>query len=185
MYHQQSLANTRLHCDHYRLLGGPILGALFGLGAAYASEKEGPAGETARTMGDIAISVGEEAKEIDQQLHMSDSTKKVTSSAVDTTRKVTSTAVERARGFEDEHHTVQHTKDFFVVTWQAIMNFVHSDAVERAAEGIGRACYWAADMVTSDQSAYGPFTTAEPTNESITEPTTESARQESGHQHID
>jgi len=147
-----------------------MLGALLGIGAAYASEKEGPVGESARTMGDIALSVSEEAKEIDKQIHV-----------VDKTKKATSTAVEKAKGFENEHHTVQHTKDFFVITWDKVVRFVHSDAVERTVVGIGKACYWAADKVTSEQSAYGPFTTAEATNQKISELKHDLQGQESAH----
>merc|ERR1712070_484621 len=49
------------------LFGGPLLSALLGFAAAYASQKDGSQGECARSLGDFGVSVRDKALELDEK----------------------------------------------------------------------------------------------------------------------
>uniref|UniRef100_A0A7S0L0T8 Uncharacterized protein n=1 Tax=Asterionellopsis glacialis TaxID=33640 RepID=A0A7S0L0T8_9STRA len=49
------------------LIGGPILAVAAGVGAAYATGKDGATGDIARAAGDVALSVRDKAKEVDEK----------------------------------------------------------------------------------------------------------------------
>jgi hypothetical protein len=49
------------------LIGGPILGAVAAVGGAHATQKDGCIGDSARAFGDVALSVKDKAKEIDEK----------------------------------------------------------------------------------------------------------------------
>jgi len=49
------------------LFGGPILSALLGFGAAYATKKNGAPGDAARALGDVGLTVREKAIEVDER----------------------------------------------------------------------------------------------------------------------
>ncbi|KAL3919810.1 MAG: hypothetical protein SGARI_007109 [Bacillariaceae sp.] len=56
----------------FLFLGGPIGAVILGFSAAYASQKEGAAGDIARTVGDIGVTVKEKAKQINDKHHLVD-----------------------------------------------------------------------------------------------------------------
>mmetsp|Transcript_14489 Transcript_14489/g.20435 ORF Transcript_14489/g.20435 Transcript_14489/m.20435 type:complete len:147 (-) Transcript_14489:123-563(-) len=57
------------------LIGGPILAVAAGAGTAYATGKEGATGDIARAAGDVALSVKDKAKELDDKHDLKAKTK--------------------------------------------------------------------------------------------------------------
>jgi len=52
------------------LIGGPLLATCLGLTTAYAAEKdEGPPGEVARSVGDVALKTRDEAQKVNEKWH--------------------------------------------------------------------------------------------------------------------
>eukprot|EP00978_Attheya_sp_CCMP212_P025829 scaffold83948_cov63-Attheya_sp.AAC.5 len=49
------------------LIGGPILGAIAAVGGAHATQKDGCIGDSARAFGDVALTVKDKVKEIDEK----------------------------------------------------------------------------------------------------------------------
>eukprot|EP00978_Attheya_sp_CCMP212_P003001 scaffold6131_cov72-Attheya_sp.AAC.7 len=49
------------------LIGGPILGAVAAVGGAHATKKDGCIGDSARAFGDVALTVKDKAKKIDEK----------------------------------------------------------------------------------------------------------------------
>lgn len=58
------------------LLGGPIIGAIAGFGSAYAVRKEGVAGDAARALGEVALSVRATGQEWEEKHHVWRDTKR-------------------------------------------------------------------------------------------------------------
>jgi len=119
------------------LLGGPIFGMLLGFGAAYAADKDGAAGDTARAVGDLALTAREKAKGIDEKHHV-----------VDKSKVAASEAWEKAQELDRQHKILERTRAFLVVSWAAVADFVKKhNLVERGVEGVGKALYWVAEKI--------------------------------------
>ena len=56
--------------------GGPLISALLGFGAAYATRKKGAPGDAARALGDITISTREKARGLEEKNKIGDRSKK-------------------------------------------------------------------------------------------------------------
>jgi hypothetical protein len=107
------------------LVGGPILGVVFGLGVAHAYDKEGFAGDTARATGDIAALALQKARSIDEKHHV-----------VDKSKVLANQAIARAQEIDQEHHVLEKATTFAVSTWQAFVDFCQRNRVaERFAKG--------------------------------------------------
>lgn len=119
------------------LLGGPVLGIVLGFGAAYAHDKPGAAGDTARAVGDITLSVRDRAQEIDQR-----------HGVVEKSKRAAQEAWERAKELDQRHHVMERTKERAVQGFHAAADFVNRhNLIERGIESIGKAVYWLAEKV--------------------------------------
>jgi hypothetical protein len=94
------------------LVGGPIVGLVAGIGAGYAATTEGPSGDIARAAGDVAISVGESARQINEKHHV---THKVQESI-----KV---IVDKAYEANEKHHIVSRVSRFFQFLREKFVEF--------------------------------------------------------------
>ena len=101
------------------IFGGPILSALVGFGAAYAIRKNNGAGDAARALGELTISVQDTAAKIEEKNKYFEKTK---ASVGDISNKLPS----KARGF-------------LVSNWLAVSNYTkENQLIERGVEGTGK-----------------------------------------------
>ena len=108
------------------LLGGPILAAIAGFGAAYAVRKENAVGENARSLGKFGESVGEKAKELDRQHEISDKTKHVLGTAWSQVEKL-------------DRNIAHKIQEFAANSWKASVAFTKENKlIERGIENTGR-----------------------------------------------
>jgi hypothetical protein len=130
-------------------LGGPFVAMILGFGAAYAAEKQGAVGDSARAVGDVALSVKAKAKEIEEKHHV-----------VDKNKVMAQEAFEKAKEMDRNHHILERTKDFLVWSWTSTVDFVRRNRVlERGVEGVGRSAEWVAGKVAGSNQA-APVATA-------------------------
>jgi hypothetical protein len=107
-------------------LGGPIGAVILGLMAAHASQKEGAAGDIARTVGEIGVSVKEKAKYLNDKHHL-----------VDRSAQAAMKAWEYTKQYDREHHVLDRTAQALAYTWQQLLQFVYEHRLlERAYETI-------------------------------------------------
>jgi hypothetical protein len=89
------------------LVGGPFLGLLLGFGAAYASTKtDGPVGDAARAVGDVALVAKAKAQEVDAKHNL-----------VTKTKVAANEAWERAKQVDRKHNVLAKSKEFVVFSW--------------------------------------------------------------------
>jgi len=120
------------------LVGGPVLAILLGCGAAYAHDKPGVAGDTARAVGEIAVNIRNKANEIDHRHHV-----------VQKSQVAASGAWQKAQELDQEHHILQRGRNAIVVGWLALSNFVRQhNLIERGVQGVGNALYWIAEKIS-------------------------------------
>mmetsp|Transcript_13740 Transcript_13740/g.28825 ORF Transcript_13740/g.28825 Transcript_13740/m.28825 type:complete len:215 (-) Transcript_13740:129-773(-) len=101
------------------IFGGPILSALVGFGAAYAIRKKNGAGDAARALGELTISVQDKAAKIEEKNKYFEKTK---TSVGDMSNKLPS----KVRGC-------------FVSSWFAVSNYTkENQLIERGVEGTGK-----------------------------------------------
>jgi hypothetical protein len=94
------------------LVGGPILGLVAGIGAGYAVTTEGPSGDIARAAGDVAINVGESARQINEKHHVTDK--------VQESIKV---IVDKACEANEKHRIVSRVSRFFRFLGEKFVEF--------------------------------------------------------------
>jgi len=121
------------------LLGGPFLGLLFGFGGAFAAErKQGFVGDTARAVGEVAITIQRKAKEIDQKHNV-----------VDKSKVAVNKAWEKAKEVDREHNILDKAKELAVYSWNNTVTFVRQhNLIERGVNGIGKGFCWLIEKVT-------------------------------------
>jgi hypothetical protein len=112
------------------LVGGPFLGLLLGFGAAYASTKtDGPVGDAARAVGDVALVAKAKAQEVDAKHNL-----------VTKTKVAANEAWERAKQVDRKHNVLAKSKEFVVFSWQKMLEINREHRVlERSIEALGRA----------------------------------------------
>jgi hypothetical protein len=112
------------------LVGGPFLGLLLGFGAAYASTKtDGPVGDAARAVGDVALVAKAKAQEVDAKHNL-----------VTKTKVAANEAWERAKQVDRKHNVLAKSKEFVVFSWQKMLEINREHRVlERSVEALGRA----------------------------------------------
>jgi hypothetical protein len=119
------------------LMGGPILAVLLGCGATYACHQGGAAGDAARAVGDVALTVREKAEEFDKK-----------HGVVEQSKVVAETAWTRAKEFDRKHNLLDRTKRLAVDSFETMRDFVHRHRlIERGVDRIGKAVYWVADKL--------------------------------------
>lgn len=96
------------------LFGGPIGAIILGFGTAYYTEKDGAAGDTARAMGDVALSARNKAHELDEKHHI-----------VDKSKEAAHKAWEKAKEIDREHHIVEKTKRAVVASLHFLTKMVN------------------------------------------------------------
>ncbi|KAL7557726.1 hypothetical protein ACA910_021059 [Epithemia clementina (nom. ined.)] len=118
---------------------GPLFGILLGFGAAYATKSEGAVGDSARAVGDVALSAKERAVEIDQKHNV-----------VGKCKEVSGQAWEKAKEMDQKHNILSKTKDFFVFCAGSIQDFCQQNrVVERTVDAANRSASWAADQISN------------------------------------
>jgi hypothetical protein len=119
------------------LFGGPILSALLGFGAAYATKKDGAPGDAARALGDVGLTVRQKAVEVDEKHHV-----------VEKTTKVATDVWEGAKQYDQKHNVLEKTKDFTVASWLSFVKFVQERRLlQRGVDGVGRGYEFIADKI--------------------------------------
>jgi hypothetical protein len=121
------------------LIGGPILALLLGFGAAYACDKRGAVGDTARAVGELALSTREKAKEIEDKHHVAQRTQVAASSVW-----------KKAKEADGQNRILERTKGLAVDGINATTDFCHRHKlIERGVAGVGKAVYWATDKIAT------------------------------------
>lgn len=109
-----------------RLFGGPFLAVIMGFGAAYASKTAGPAGRTARAIGDVGVSLYEKAVELDDQHHI-----------VAQSKVIAKDAWVKLKEVNEEHEVVKQLSGFLSFAVGATVEFVRRHRLmEGAIAGI-------------------------------------------------
>jgi hypothetical protein len=114
------------------LVGGPFLAAIAGFGSAYATQKDGVAGDTSRALGEVALTVKEKAYELNTKHHIVDKSKHVAG-------KAWIKAQEQLQLDNKHAHILEQLKDLVLVSWQALVEFVgRYRLLEKGVDGVGR-----------------------------------------------
>ena len=120
-------------------LGGPILSALLGFGAAYCTKKEGTTGDAARALGDVAVSARQKAEEFDDKHKI-----------VDRSKKVANDAWQKAKTYDQSHNVLDTVLETIVYGWGAFVGFVKEHRLlEKGVDGVGRGYEFVAERVSS------------------------------------
>ena len=110
---------------------------ILGFGAAHATKKEGAVGDTARAVGDIALSAREKAREINQRHNV-----------VERSSTAAQDAWQKAQDMDQEHHYLERGRNCAVKMWTALVDFVQRhNLIERGVNTIGRTVVWAAESI--------------------------------------
>lgn len=133
------------------MVAGPVGAVALGFSAAFAAEKEqGVVGDSARAMGDVALSAKEKAFEIEDKHHVSHKA-----------RVAAGEAWEMAKELDREHKILQKAKDVAIYGSKATADYVQRhNIVERGLVGIGKGACWISEVV-----ANGSLSAVEDTNE--------------------
>ena len=125
------------------LFGGPLLSALLGFGAAYASQKNDTVGEYARSLGDFGVSVRDRAVALDEKHQV-----------VEKSSKAATEAWDRAKEYDGKYNILERTKDFAISKWQWFVGYVHENhLLERGVEITGKGYEYVAEKVGSTEKA--------------------------------
>lgn len=126
------------------ILGGPILGIVFGFGGAYAAEHK-----RGQLVGDTARAIGHVARVVQAQAVAVDAKHKV----VDKSKVAARQAWRKAQQVDREHRILEKAKDATVYSWKATVAYVQKhNLVERGVNTIGSGFCWIIDKVTPSSS---------------------------------
>lgn len=146
----------------FLFLGGPIGAAILGCSAAYASQKEGAAGDIARSVGDIGISIKAKARQINDKHHI-----------VDRSSKAATEAWQSAMEYDREHRVLEKLWIALQYGWQSFTKFVQDHRLlERGVETAGRGYEFIAERVAAGNGTATPTTTTTTTTENTPRPPT-------------
>jgi hypothetical protein len=124
------------------LFGGPILAALLGFGAAYATQKEGATGDAARALGDVAISTKEKALEVDKKHNV-----------VNRSKEAAADVWGKAKKYDKQYNVLDKVKDVVVFSWKSFSDFIcHRRVLERGVDGVGRGYEYVAKKVSGESN---------------------------------
>jgi hypothetical protein len=119
------------------IFGGPILSALLGFGSAYAVRKENGAGDAARALGEMTMSVQQKAAEIEDR-------HRYYGRSVD--------AINR-QCEKSQHSLAFKTREFVRSTWHAVGDYTRKhQLIERGVEGTGKGVEYVACAFTSKRN---------------------------------
>jgi hypothetical protein len=123
-------------------LGGPIGAIIMGFLAAYSAQKEGAAGDVARTVGDIGVTVSQKAKAINDKHHI-----------VDRSAQAARKAWESAKEYDRQHHVLDKAVEALIRGWNRFVQFVHKHKLlERGVESAGRGYEFMAERLSSNNN---------------------------------
>jgi hypothetical protein len=124
------------------LFGGPILAALLGFGAAYATQKEGATGDAARALGDVAISTKEKALEVDKKHNV-----------VNRSKEAAADVWGKAKKYDQQYNVLDKMKDVAVFSWKSFTDFIRDRRVlERGVDGVGRGYEYVSKKVSGESN---------------------------------
>jgi hypothetical protein len=110
------------------LLGGPILALVAGFGSAYAIRKENTVGDISRSMGEVALTIEEKARQVNQKHHIADKTKATMDD------------------LEDRFCIARKARQLVITSWKAGVDFTRQrNLIERGIEGTGHGFEYLAD----------------------------------------
>jgi hypothetical protein len=124
-------------------LGGPIGAVILGFSTAYASQKEGAAGDIARSVGDVGVSIKEKAKKINDKHHL-----------IERSSQAATKAWQKAKEYDREHHILEKFVRLLNLSWQQFTYYVQEHRLlERGVESAGRAYEFIAERVSGNSTA--------------------------------
>ncbi|GMH66103.1 hypothetical protein TL16_g10209 [Triparma laevis f. inornata] len=94
------------------LVSGPAVALVAGAGVGIATMTSGTTGNVARSAGQLGVSVGGKAQELDKKHHI-----------VDKTKAAGSTVISKAKKVDEKHHIVDKTKAAATKTMNAAVDF--------------------------------------------------------------
>ena len=128
------------------LVGGPLFAVLLGFGTAYATQKEGAVGDSARAVGQVARTAQEQAVAVDQKHHL-----------LEKSKQLAKEAWQKARSLDRQHHILDTAVDVVQFSWRATKNFCQRHrVVERGIQGTRETLGWLAEQIdqrTRDDSS--------------------------------
>jgi uncharacterized protein YcfJ len=117
------------------LLGGPLGCAFLGFGAAYAVRKENGAGDAARALGEMTLSVQQKAAEIEDRHRYYER----------------SVSAINKQCEKSETSAAYKTREFMVSSWKSMEKYTHRHQfIERGVEGTGKGVEFIARTITGN-----------------------------------
>jgi hypothetical protein len=147
-------AGTTAAVFGFLFLGGPIGAVVLGFSTAYASQKEGAAGDIARSVGDIGLSIKEKAQQINRKHQL-----------VDRSSVAATQAWESAKEYDRQHRILDKMLVALQQGWRHFVRFVQEHRLlERGVETAGRGYEYVAERV-SGSGATSTSSSMEPRSE--------------------
>lgn len=118
------------------VFGGPLLSAFLGFGSAYAVRKENGAGDAARALGEVTMSVQKKAAEIEDRHRYYERSVNAINSKCE----------------KSKESVAYKTKQLVVNTWTTLEKCTkRKQLIERSVEGTGRGVEYVASVVTGSK----------------------------------
>ena len=116
---------------------GPVMACVAGFGAAYGTTQDTPAGETARSMGRLALACRSKVVEIDQKHNV-----------VHKTSQAACTCWKSSKSFAEEHKVAERTGSCLATSWKGLKQ-MNEDyrIVDRSWQGVTSAMNMVNDKV--------------------------------------
>jgi hypothetical protein len=123
------------------LLGGPFLAFLFGFGTAYYTKQEGPSGDMARAIGDVALVARDKFREVDGKHHIVDKGKVAAAEAIDKIQQADQT-----------HQLKERLYQFLSWCWNSTLEFAQRHhLIERGSAKVKRLLNKLVEKITENQ----------------------------------
>lgn len=120
------------------LVGGPIIATIAGFATAWASKKDGAAGDMARAMGDVALTARDKAIEVNEK-HL----------IIQGSKNAASDAVQKIKEIDRKHEVVAKTKEFAGWSWDTIKVFNQKHrVVDRALITVCNTINWVVAQIS-------------------------------------
>ena len=118
-------------------MGGPFTAVLLGFGAAYATQKDGAVGDSARAVGEVARTAQIKAQAVDQKHNIMSKSKLAAQQGWT-----------QARAMDRKYKVLETTHDVIQFSWRATKDFCQRHRViERGVEGTKQTLEWLAEQV--------------------------------------
>uniref|UniRef100_A0A7S2MG39 Uncharacterized protein n=1 Tax=Helicotheca tamesis TaxID=374047 RepID=A0A7S2MG39_9STRA len=128
-------------------IAGPLLAIVGGIGgAAAAATSSGKAGSVARASGDVVNAAGDRAKQIDQEHHI-----------VEKSKKVGNSVAVKAREVDEEYQVVDKTRNAAVGAWGGLRDFNEKHQVlQKTGRGISASAAFISNAFSGGRGGKGP-----------------------------